>query len=408
MASERLAALSRPWVLVAAALVVAAAGYVTWVALASRESTDNAQVSGHVSPVATEVPGTVAFVRVEDNQAVAAGALLVELDRRDYELAVERAQADLSAAEAAARAARAGVPIATASAHGDLDAATAGTASAEAARRAADREVDAARASLDAARARVAAAKADARRASQDVSRLEPLARKDEIPAQQFDRAVAAAAAATAAVDSSQALVREAEATLAVAEARQAQAASSVATAEAHAAAAATAPQQIALTEARAATADAEVLRARTALAQAQLDLERTRIRAPDDGIVSRRSVEPGQVVQAGQPLLAITSLDDVWITANFKETQVGEMAPGQRADIDVDAFGSRTFHGRVESIAAATGATFSLLPPENASGNFVKVVQRIPVRIVLDPGEIAEDEVLRPGMSVNATVRLR
>ncbi|MEZ5316243.1 MAG: HlyD family secretion protein [Vicinamibacterales bacterium] len=408
-AIDRIKGISRPWLLAAVAAFLLVAGYATWTVLAPRESTDDAQVSGHVSPVAPRVSGTVTAVKVTDNQAVQAGDVLVELDRRDYELALQHAQATLAAAEAAARAARAGVPITRASATGDLDVAEAGTASAEAALQAAVREVEASRAKVEAARARIAEAQAEATRASQDVARLEPLAKKDEIPAQQYDRAVATATAATAAVTSAEAATREAEANLAVAEARRAQADTGLSGARARASAAATAPQQIALTEARAASADADVQRARAAVAQAELDLERTVVRAPVAGIVSRRSVEPGQVVEAGRPILALTSLADVWVTANFKETQVGEMRPGQRVDIDVDAFGGHTFHGRVESIAAATGATFSLLPPDNASGNFVKVVQRIPVRIALDadasgPG----DAVLRPGMSVNATVHLR
>jgi membrane fusion protein (multidrug efflux system) len=354
------------------------------------------------------VAGTIAAVRVTDNQSVRAGDVLIELERRDYELALDRAKANLAAAEAAARAARVGVPIATASAHGDLDVATASTESAEAAVQAATRDVEASRAKLDADRARVAEAKANEKRAAQDVDRLAPLAKKDEIPAQQLDRAITGAAAANAAVDSAEAEVRQSEANLAMSEARRTQAVTGLTSARARQNAAGTAPQQIALTEARAATADAEVLRAQAALAQAMLDLERTILKSPDDGIVSRRSVEPGQVVQIGQPLLAVTSLDDVWVTANFKETQVGQMKAGQRADIDVDAFGGRTFHGRIESIAGATGATFSLLPPDNASGNFVKVVQRIPVRIAFDSGAEVKAAILRPGMSVSATVHLR
>jgi membrane fusion protein (multidrug efflux system) len=201
--------------------------------------------------------------------------------------------------------------------------------------------------------------------------------------------------------------VREAEANLAVSEARRDQATGAVTQAHAQAKAASTAPQQVALSEARASGAEAQVLLARAALEQARLNLERTIVRAPSDGQVSRKSVEPGQVIQAGQPLMALASLGEVWVTANFKETQLRSMVPGQRAEVSVDAFGGHRYAGHVDSIAAATGATFSLLPPDNSSGNFVKVVQRVPVKIVLDANRDAAN-VLRPGMSVNATVYLR
>jgi membrane fusion protein (multidrug efflux system) len=200
--------------------------------------------------------------------------------------------------------------------------------------------------------------------------------------------------------------VTEAEANLAVAEAKRIQADGMRSQAQAQARSASTAPQQIALTEAQASGAEARVMQARAALEQAQTNLARTKIVAPADGVVSRRAVETGQVIQPGQPLMAITSLGEVWVTANFKETQLESMKPGQRASVSVDAYG-RTFDGRVESIAAATGATFSLLPPDNASGNYVKVVQRIPVKIVLDAGSDAAS-TLRPGMSVTATVFVR
>ncbi|MFL5336336.1 MAG: efflux RND transporter periplasmic adaptor subunit, partial [Geminicoccaceae bacterium] len=213
--------------------------------------------------------------------------------------------------------------------------------------------------------------------------------------------------AADAAVASAQAAIGEATANLAVAESRRQQAEGVVAQSRAQEQAAATAPQQIAMIEARASGANAQVLQARAALNQARLNLERTEVKAPADGIVSRRTIEVGQVVQPGQTMMSVTSLHDIWVTANFKETQLGRMAAGQPAEIEVDAYGGRTYHGHVESIAGATGATFSLLPPDNASGNFVKVVQRVPVKIVLDANADAS-AVLRPGMSVTATVYLR
>ena len=388
------------------AAVLATGGYVGWRALAPREGTDDAQVSGHVSPVATRVGGTVVAIKVADNQAVKAGDVLVELDPRDYQLAVKRAEADLAAAEAAARAARSDVPITATTAKSGLQVAEAATTNADAGLLAADREVDSSRAKVASARARLTEVQARATRAGQDLARLQPLADKDEIPRQQLDAATSDKHAADAAVASAEAAIAEAQANLSVSEARRAQASGGVAQAQSQARAAATAPQQIAFIEARASGADAQVQLARAALDQARLNLERATVRAPADGLVSRRTVELGQVVQPGQPLMAVTSLGDVWVTANFKETQLTHMAAGQRAEVEVDAYG-RTYAGHVESISPATGAMFSLLPPDNATGNFVKVVQRVPVKIVLDNAQDAS-ALLRPGMSVNATVYFR
>lgn len=398
--------IQRQWRVLVGVLVLAVVAFFGWRMVFPRESTDDAQVSGHVAPVATRVGGMVKTIHVRDNQPVQAGDVLVEIEPRDYELAVARAEADLASAEAGARAARSGVPVTSASARSEQSSSEVGTSNAQAAVTAADREVDASNAKLAAARARVVEATANATRATQDLERLRPLMAKDEIPRQQFDAATAAAAAAAAAVDSAQASVREAQANLDVVEARRAQARGGLSQAQAQARAAATAPQQIALSEAQAASADARVLQARAALDQAKLDLERTTVRATVRGVISRKSVELGQVVQAGQPLMSITSLDDVWVTANFKETQLSSMRVGQRAEINVDAFG-HSLEGHIESIAAATGATFSLLPPDNATGNFVKVVQRVPVKIVLEP-RTDPNVVLRPGMSVDATVYLK
>ncbi len=222
-----------------------------------------------------------------------------------------------------------------------------------------------------------------------------------------YDAAVAAADAARAAAQSAQASVDEAQSNVEVADAKHAQAQSGVVEAQADARSAATGPEQVAMMESRAGVAAAGVQQAQASLDQAQLNLDRTVIRATVDGLISRKSVEVGQVVQPGQPLLAIVSLDDVWITANFKETQLERMRIGQTVDIEVDAAGRRAYHAHVDSIAAATGATFSLLPAENASGNFVKVVQRVPVKVVLDAGENS-DHAIRPGMSVTATVWIK
>jgi membrane fusion protein (multidrug efflux system) len=394
----------RKGIIASAAIVLLAGGLWAWHYYSQRESTDDAQVAGHVSPVAARVGGTVKAIHVSDNQVVKAGDVLVELDPRDYQLAVSRAEADLAAAEAGSRAARSGVPVRSATARSEQHSADAGTGNAEAALEAAAREVDASQAKLNAAKARQVEAAANATRAAQDLERLRPLAAKDEVSKQQIDAASATVQASQAAVDSAVAAIAEAQANLAVAQAHKQQAEGALTQAQAQAQAAATAPQQIALSEAQADSAAAQVLQARAALDQARLNLERTTITAPADGVVSRKSIELGQVIQAGQPLMAVTSLTDVWVIANFKETQLAEMHKGQRARIDVDAYGSRSFTGHVDSIAAATGATFSLLPPDNATGNFVKVVQRVPVKIVLDD-KADPNAPLRPGMSVDATV---
>jgi membrane fusion protein (multidrug efflux system) len=397
----------RAFIAVGAVLVLALIGYFGWHFLSPREDTDDAQVSGHVSPVATRVGGTVQAIKVKDNQSVKAGTVLVELDPRDYQLAVAKAEADLAIAEASARAATSDVPVTSSSARSGQQVAQVATGNAGAGLIGASREIEASRAKIASAEARLAEARARAVRASQDLARLTPLAAKDEIPRQQLDAATADKQAADAAVASAEAAVSEATANLEVSNSRRLQAEGAVAQSQAQARAAATAPQQIAMIEARAAGANAQVLQARATLNQARLNLERTIVRAPADGVVSRRTVEVGQVVQPGQTMMSVASLHDIWITANFKETQLGAMTPGQRAEIEVDAFGGHHYTGRVESIAGATGATFSLLPADNASGNFVKVVQRVPVKIVLEGGGDA-GSVLRPGMSVTATVYLR
>ena len=261
-----------------------------------------------------------------------------------------------------------------------------------------------AKAQLVATQARQREKEATATKNARDVERLKPLVAKEEISQQQFDAAVAASDAARAAADAATSDIAAAQTSIAAAQARAAQARAAVVRAQAGVQAAKTAPEQVQVTKSRADAAAARVKQAQAALAQAQLNLERTVVKAPSTGVVSRKSVEPGQVVQPGQPLLALVTLGDVWVVANFKETQLKNMRVGQRATVDVDALGGREFTGKIDSIAAATGAKFSLLPPENASGNYVKVVQRVPVKIVFDPGQDPE-HLLRPGMSVGPTV---
>jgi len=392
------------WILVAVALVAAVVVFWLWRYYSVRESTDDAQIDGHINPVAARVGGTVLAVHVRDNQEVKAGSLLVKIDPRDYEVALERARAEVAAAEAAASAAGTAIPVTAITTSSQVSGAQALLASAEARVAVASREVDGARARFGPLQARLREAEALHSRATQDLERMKQLIDKDRISRQQYDAAVAAADASRAARDAAAAMVTEAEKGLASAEARLEQARAGVA--EAHAAVQATraAPEQVTIAKSQSLSAQARVLQARAALDRAQLDLEYTDVRAPVTGIIGMKKVEIGQVVQREQPLMAIVPLDDIWVTANFKETQLRNMRPGQSVEISIDAYGGSKYRGRVESIAAATGARFSLLPPENATGNFVKVVQRIPVKILLEGGHDPA-RLLRPGMSVVPTV---
>ncbi|HEX8926369.1 MAG TPA: HlyD family secretion protein [Terriglobales bacterium] len=363
------------WWLLAIIIIVAIAAVLVWRYYAVRETTDDAQIDGHIAPVSARVSGTAVNVYVEDNVYVHAGDLLAQLDPKDYQVAVARAQSELADAEANARAAGTGVPVMYTSTSSNLQTAEANLAAAQ-------KEVDA-------AEARLRDAQAQHNLAVEDLARFKQLVAKQEIPQQRYDTAVSAEQQAAAAVDAAQAGVLTAQ--------------SHVRQAEAQVAGAKTVPQQVAITRSRAGAAEAQVEKARAALEQVQLNLQYTTVRAPVSGIVSKRSVEPGQTVQPGQPLFAIVMIDDLWVTANYKETQLTNMKPRQAATIHVDATG-KTYKGRVESMGGATGARFSLLPPENATGNFVKVVQRIPVRIAIEPNQDPEHK-LRPGMSAEPTV---
>lgn len=387
-------------------LVVIGAAIWYWIA-AGRESTDDAQVDAHVTQIAARVGGTVLRVPVADNQQVNAGDVLVEIDPRDYQVALDKAGAELANAEANALAAQSNVPITSTATSSNVATARGGVAQAQGGVSGAERELEAARARLTTAQARMREAEANAAKAARDVERLRGLLAKDEISQQQFDSAVAAAEAQKAAADSARSQIAEAEAGIRVAESRLLQARAGEQQAHAELQTAQTGPQQVTATKARAAAAVAHAQQARAELAQAQLNLQYAIVKAPIKGVASRKSVEVGQIVQPGQPLMAIIPLDTIWVTANFKETQLKDLRPGQKAVITVDAYGGRKFTGHVDSIAAATGARFSLLPPENATGNYVKVVQRVPVKIVLDGGQEAE-YLLRPGMSVVPTVYTR
>ena len=391
--------------LIGAVIVVAGIAIGAWMWLtAGRESTDDAQIEGHVTQIAARVGGSVLRVLVTDNQPVNAGDVLVEIDPRDYQVALEKAKAELADAEAAAVAARSNVPIASTTASSNVAMSQGSVEQARGAAEGAQKEVDAARARLASAQARLREAEASATKAVRDVDRLRGLLAKDEVSQQQFDAAVAAADAAKANADSARSQVVEAEAGIRVAEGRLTQARGGERQAHAAVEAAATGPQQVTATRAKAASAEAHVQQLHAAVTQAELNLEYATVKAPVQGQIAKKSVNPGQVVQPGQPLMALVQLDDVWVTANFKETQLTAMRPGQSATITVDAYGGKKFRGHVASIAAATGARFSMLPPENATGNYVKVVQRVPVKIVFEAGQDPE-HLLRPGMSVVPTV---
>jgi membrane fusion protein (multidrug efflux system) len=378
------------------ALVLAAvvAGVLVYRYEARLQSTDDAQVDGYIYPITARVSGYVARVTVDENQYVQAGTVLVQLDPKDYEVAVANAKAVMANQQASSEASRISVPLTSvntstqlASAHADVDSANAGLIAAQ-------QQEQAAAASLR-------EAEANDLRAQDDVERYKPLAAKDEIPQQQYTQARAGQKATAAAVEAARASAAATAQAVTQARTRFAQAQSSLLYAQ-------TRPQQISAQSSRADAARAQVQQAAAALEQAQLNLQYTTIVAPVSGIVGQRSVQPGEYLAPGQQLLSIVPLDarNIWVTANFKETQLKEMRPGQPAKISVDTYG-REYHGHVDSIAAATGARYSLLPPENATGNYVKVVQRIPVKILFDEGEDAL-HLLRPGMSVVPTVTIR
>ena len=397
----------KKWLLLVILVLAVLVAFVIWKHLSGRESTDDAQIDGHINPVACRVGGTVLAVHVDDNQEVKAGTLLVKIDPKDFEIALERAKAELAAAEAAAAAARTQVPVVSITTSSQTSGAQASLQSAEAGVAAAAKGVDSARARLVATRARVVEARAVNTKALQDLERMKQLIVKEEISKQQYDAAVATADGSRASLDAAEAAVQEAEKGVETAEARLVQAQTAVSQAQAGIEATRAGPDQVSVMKSNATSAEARVLQAKAALDRAQLDLEYTNVLAPVTGFVSMKKVEPGQVVQRDQPLMAVVPLDDIWVTANFKEDQLNHMRVGQRVTISVDAYGDHKYQGRVQSIAAATGARFSLLPPENATGNYVKVVQRIPVKIVFDRGQDPE-HLLRPGMSVVPTVFTR
>ncbi len=378
--------------LVIAVIVLLVVGIFVYRYATSYESTDDAQVDGHINSISARITGHVVRLNVLDNQYVEAGAVLVEIDPADYKVAYDRAKAEFEDAQANAAAAGVNVPITSVSTNSQVSATEADAASARAG-------VAAARKQFDAAKAQRDQAEANDVKAQNDLVRYKQLVDKQEISLQQYDQAVAAARASTAAVESARALADSAQSQVTQAQDKLLQA-------EANWRNAQTAPQQMQVTRSRATSALAQAQQKKADLDQAQLNLQYTKIVAPVAGVISNRTVEVGQNVAPGQELLKVIPLNDVWITANFKETQLREMKVGQPVDVQVDANG-KSYKGKVDSIAGASGARFSLLPPENATGNYVKVVQRVPVKIVLDPGE-NNDHYLRPGMSVDPKVWIR
>ncbi|MCC6588221.1 MAG: HlyD family secretion protein [Bryobacterales bacterium] len=394
-------------VIVAILLVGVVAGLWAWRYYSVRESTDDARIDGHIAPVSARVAGTVLEILVEENDIVKAGQVVARLDDRDYRIALQRAEADLTAQNAAAAAARTQIPIASTSTSSGLSAARGAQLEAQAGVAAATEGVRNAQARVAAAEANLRVAAANANRALKDLERYKILIARDEISRQQYDTAAAAAASAQAQVEAAQAAIAQARAGVDVAESQRRQAEARVAQAQSNVAAAGSGPQQVAVTRAQANAQQAVAGVRQSAVDQARLNVEYTIVKAPVAGIVGRRNVQIGQNVQPGQPLFSVVEVTNLWVTALFKETQLAHVQPGQKAVIEVDAFGGAELHGRVDSIGAATGGTFSVLPAENASGNYVKVVQRVPVKIVFEPNQ-PYLERLRPGMSVVPTVLLQ
>jgi membrane fusion protein, multidrug efflux system len=390
--------------LFAGGIVVLAALIGLFLYFRNRESTDDAQVDGHITQISSKVYGRVAEVLVTDNQAVKAGQVLVKLDPRDFQAAVDQAKAQLALAETEARSAGVDVPRTQLNVESGTSSADAQLAGSQADLMRAQTTYDQAKTSdLAWAQANVDKSTANARLAQADLERYTPLMQKGEISKQQFDASKANADASGSALKADQEKLEQAKRSIDIAKAQLDAARARVQQAQAGIVSAKADTKQIVMRQADAQGKIAEVQQARAALEAAQLNLEYATVVAPVDGVATHKQVEVGQIVQQGQGLMVVVPLHDVWITANFKETQLRSMKSGQKAQVKVDTYG-KTFSGHVDSIAGATGAVLSLLPPENATGNYVKVVQRVPVKIVLDP--IPEEKaVLRPGMNVVATV---
>jgi membrane fusion protein, multidrug efflux system len=370
----------------------------------NRESTDDAQVDGHITPIASKIYGRVSKVLVNDNEPVKAAQILVQIDPADYQATVDQAKAGQELAEGEARSAGVDVPRTSETVQSGTSSAEAQLAGAQADLVRSQAAYDQAQtADLAVAQANIEKSRANAELAKADLARYAPLLQKGEISQQQYDAAKANADATASALVADQQRLSQAKRNIDITKAQLDAAKARVEQAQAGVSSAHADQKRVAMRSADAQAKIAAVNRARAALQAAELNLSYCNVVAPVDGVATHKTVEDGQIVQAGQGLLVVVPLQNVWVTANFKETQLRYMKPGQKAYVKVDTYG-KTFSGHVDSIAGATGAVLSLLPPENATGNYVKVVQRIPVKIVLDP--IPQDvAVLRPGMNVEATV---
>ena len=358
------------------------------------EDTDDAQVNGHLIQISSRIAGQVIKVDVDENQEVKKGDVLVEIDPKDFQVAVQQAEANVQNAEASYEAARVNVPVININTTSALSSAGADVHGSNA-------QVAQSEQQLDAAKARVVQAQANATKSDADLERYRPLVEKDVISKQQFDAAVAAADANKAALVEAKANVVAAEDAVRVAKDRLSQSQAQLQFAQ-------TAPKQVEIQKAKADQAAAAVAQAQAELDQARLNLSYTKIIAPENGIVTRKSVEINQNVSVGQNMMTLVSLDDLWITANFKETQLEHMRKDQPVVIEVDAYGGRKYDGKISQIGGATGSVLSLFPPENATGNYVKVVQRVPVRIDLTNPQQNSDHLLRPGLSVEPKVTVK
>ncbi len=416
-------------------LIVAIVGLRYWLYARSHESTDDAFIDGNIVQVSPKASGYITRVYVKDNQSVNAGDLIAEIDPRDYEAKVAQARAALNAGRAQQKQAQTQVTLTRVTGRANVQQAAAGVQQARSgvasARAGAASErsrtnqaaagINAASANVQQAQAQVSAAMAEAARANADVQRYQTLYDKDEISRQRLDQAIAAARTANAQVDAArervaaaQAQVNEAQASTSAAAQTAQRARTQIGGAQAQVneaigklAQANTAPQQVQVSQAQAASAGANLEQLQAALDQAELELSYTKIFAPESGRIARKAIEVGALVQVGQPLMAVVP-GDVWVTANFKESQIGNIHPGEPVDLSIDAYPDRTFKGHVDSIQAGTGARFSLIPPENATGSYVKVVQRVPVKIVFEPNQIDPQHVLAPGMSVVPEVKIK
>lgn len=390
--------------LLIAGVVVAIIAILLWLHYRNRESTDDAQVNAHIIPIAPRISGSVIDVLVKDNQTVKKGQVLVRLDPRDFQAKLDDAKAALALAQSRAQAATVNVPLTFETTQSGTTSADAVVASAQANYEQANLALQTALTSgLAYAQANVQEKEAKYQKAESDLTRMKPLAAKSEISQQQYDGFVAAEQEAKSQLEAARQNFSLAQQTVSVRRAQVASAKAELEKARAGSTAAQANTKQVKVSSANAASARAAVEQAQANLDAAQLNLDYTTIVAPEDGTVTNKTVEVGQIVQPGQGLLLLVPLNDVWVTANFKETQLAHVQPGDRAEIHVDMYG-KTFPGHVDSIAGATGSRLSLLPPENATGNYVKVVERIPVKILLDP-DVLKQAILRPGMNVEATI---